>query len=67
MKTLLKLLVLIVVVVAGVGFYLGWFRLSSRSDDSKPNISLTVDKEKIEADKDKLVEKLTPEPDEDTK
>jgi beta-lactam-binding protein with PASTA domain len=65
MKTLLKLVVLIVVVVAGVGFYLGWFHLSSRSDESKPNISLTLDKDKFEADKDKLMEKVTPESDED--
>jgi hypothetical protein len=67
MKTLLKLLVLIVVVVAVVGFYLGWFHLSSRSDGSRPTYSLTVDKEKFKADKDKLMEKLTPEPDTDTK
>jgi hypothetical protein len=67
MKTLLKLLVLIVVVVAGVGFYLGWFHLSTRSDDSKPNISLTVDKQKFDADKDKLIDKITPESEEDTK
>lgn len=66
MKTLLKLLVLVVVVVAAVGFYLGWFHLSSRSDESSPNLSLTVDEEKFEADKDKLMEKLAPEPDKDT-
>ena len=63
MKTLIKLLVLIVVVVACVGFYLGWFKLSSSSDEPRPNFSVTVDQEKIEADKDKLMEKLSPDSD----
>lgn len=54
MKTVLVLLILLVV-VAGLGYYRGWFNLSSRNDQGKPNVTLSVDKDKIEADKDKVV------------
>jgi cell division protein FtsX len=57
MKTLLIVLAVLVVVGVGLGFYLGWFNLSSRSDKAEPNVTLSVDKAKIEADKDKVVEK----------
>jgi hypothetical protein len=46
------LLVLVVGVVA-VGFYRGWFSLSSRSPDAgsnKVNVNLTVDRDKIQED-----------------
>lgn len=52
------ILVLIVAVVIGVGFYRGWFTFSSDSQGNTPNITVSVDKEKIREDKDKAVEKM---------
>jgi hypothetical protein len=37
-------LVLIVAVVAGLGFYMGWFHLSSSSDDNSAHVTVSVDK-----------------------
>ena len=54
MRTVLILLALIVVV--GVG--LGWFHFSSRNDKGEPSVTLSVDKDKITTDKDKLVNKV---------
>jgi len=52
------ILVLIVAVFIGVGFYRGWFTVSSDSQGSTPNITVSVDKDKIREDKDKAVEKV---------
>ena len=57
MKTVLITLALIVLVVAGVGFYRGWFDFSSRNDESEASATLSVDKDRIEADKDKVLNK----------
>jgi hypothetical protein len=58
MKRLLIVLVLLVAGVAGLGFYQGWFRVSTGGTDKKPNATITVDQDKIEADKEKAKEKL---------
>ena len=44
MIRVLLVLALIVAVVAGLGFYLGWFHFSSGSDDRKTHITVSVDK-----------------------
>jgi uncharacterized protein YxeA len=49
-------LLLVVIVVAGV--FLGWFHFSSSNDTGKPNVTLSVDKDKIEVDKNKVVDKM---------
>ena len=51
--------VVAVIVIAGValGFFLGWFNLSPSNDEHKSNVTLSVDKDKFEADKDKAVDK----------
>ena len=54
----LIVLVLIAAVVAGVGFYRGWFHLTSDRAADKSNVTLTVDKDKIQADKQKAVDKV---------
>ena len=54
MKSTLIVFAVIVVVVAGLSFYMGWFRLSSDSDDNNANVTVTVDKDQIQEDKDKL-------------
>ncbi len=37
----------------GLGFYRGWFQIASDSADGESNLTLTVDKNKIEADRKK--------------
>lgn len=55
----MKRLLLVVIVIAAVGFaiglYMGWFRVASQNADGTSNITLTVDKDKIQQDKDKVV------------
>ncbi len=51
MKTLALVLVLLVAVIAGLGFYRGWFSLASKSADAESKITLTVDKDKIQEDR----------------
>ena len=58
MRGFLILIVLIIAGVAGLGFYRGWFHLASDSAADKPNVTLTVDKNKIEEDKTKAVDKM---------
>jgi hypothetical protein len=51
-------LVLVVAGVAGLGFYQGWWRLSTGGTDGNAKFPVTVDKEKIEQDKEKAKEKV---------
>ena len=51
-------LVLLAAGVVCLAFYLGWFHLGSEDADGKTNITLTVDKDKIEADKKKALDKV---------
>ena len=58
MMRMLFVFVLIVAVVAGVGFYLGWFHFSSGSDRNNAHVTVSVDKGQIQKDKDKAVDKV---------
>jgi hypothetical protein len=58
MKSLIGVLILVLAVVVGLGFYLGWFHLGSESADGKDHITLTVDEEKIKEDKKTALEKM---------
>ena len=58
MIRMLLVLVLIVAVVAGLGFYMGWFHFSSGSDDNNAHVTVSVDKGQIQEDKDKAVDKV---------
>ena len=52
-KNLFAVLIVLVLVVIGVGFYRGWFALSSSSADqgsNKVNVNLTVDRDKMQED-----------------
>jgi hypothetical protein len=51
-------LALIVVGVAGLGFYMGWFHFSSSSDARNAHVTVSVDKNQIQKDKDKTVDKV---------
>jgi hypothetical protein len=58
MRFLLVLIVLLLVGVAGLGFYQGWFHLSTNNTDQKPSVTLTMDRDKVHADEDKATEKV---------
>ena len=54
MKNLLVVLVLVAAGVAAFGFYRGWFEISTGDADHKPHVTITVDKDKIGEDEQKL-------------
>lgn len=58
MRAFLFVVVLLLVGIAGLGFYRGWFQLSSDRDNAehKVNTTFTVDKDKIREDKEKVQE-----------
>ena len=58
MKNLLIAVVLIAVVLVAVGLQRGWFRFGADSAADTANVSVSVDKSKLEADKDKAVGKV---------
>jgi predicted negative regulator of RcsB-dependent stress response len=58
MKRLLIVLALLVAVVVGLGFYRGWFHVSTGGTDGKSSATFTVDQNQIESDKEKAKEKV---------
>jgi len=58
MKRLLVVVVLLVAGIVGLGFYRGWFRLSTDNTDPNLNATITVDQDKIQADKEKAEDKV---------
>jgi hypothetical protein len=56
MARMLLAFALIVAVVAGLGFYMGWFRFASGSDGNSAHVTMSVDKEQIQEDADKAVD-----------
>lgn len=53
MKKVFAVLIVVVLLVIGVGFYRGWFALSSGDADTgnnKVNINLTMDGDKVQQD-----------------
>ena len=58
MKGLVAVLLVIVVGIAGVGFYQGWFQLSSHSTENKSHVTFSVDQQKIRADEEKVKDKV---------
>lgn len=58
MKRIFILLLLLAISVVGLGFYLGWFRVSTDQTGEKINTTITVDQEKIRQDVEKAKEKV---------
>jgi hypothetical protein len=58
MSRSLVVLVLLLAGVVGLGFYLGWFHLATESTARQTNITVTVDRDKIQEDKDRAQEKV---------
>jgi predicted negative regulator of RcsB-dependent stress response len=55
MKTFVIGLVLILAGIVGLSFWRGWIQFTSDKAADKPSVTLTVDKEKIQDDKNKAV------------
>jgi predicted negative regulator of RcsB-dependent stress response len=55
MKVLFVVVVLILI-VAGLGFYRGWFQLSTDKEDNKSNVTFSVNKDKFQEDENKAKE-----------
>ena len=60
MKQFLVVLVLLAAGVVGLGFYRGWFEMTSDKTDPNANVKITYDADKLKEDKDKAKEKLQP-------
>jgi len=58
MKRFLIVLVVVVVCVAGLGFYRGWFQVTSDAADDQRNVTFTADSTKIKDDEKKVVQKV---------
>jgi hypothetical protein len=58
MKSLVFVVVLLLVGIAGLGFYRGWFSLSTTNTNQNPSATITVDKDRIHADEETAQEKL---------
>jgi len=60
MKKLSLVLIGLLILVVGLGFYRGWFALSSQSRDAESNkvdINLTVDRAKVKKDVEEVKDK----------
>ncbi len=57
MKNLIVLVVLLVVGIAGFGFYRGWFHLSQNGTEQQPSATVTVDRNKLREDERKAKDK----------
>ena len=58
MNRFLIVLILIVAGVIGVSFYMKWVYVASDGSDDKVHINITVDKDKIQEDEKKTLEKV---------
>ena len=58
MRTLMFVVVLFLLGIVGVGFYRGWFQLSTDTANQRPSATITVDKDKIHADEQKAKDEM---------
>jgi hypothetical protein len=57
MRKFLGTLVILALIVAAVGFYRGWFGVSTDDQPGETNIEVTIDKDKIKQDAEAASEK----------
>ena len=50
MRKFLGTVMILVLLIAGVGFYRGWFDVTTDDEPGVTNVELTIDKEKISQD-----------------
>lgn len=60
MKQLFVVLVLLVAGFVGLGFYRGWFEMTSDKTDPNANVKLSYDADKLKEDAAKAQEKVQP-------
>ncbi|MGO9110969.1 MAG: hypothetical protein ACLP9L_17240 [Thermoguttaceae bacterium] len=53
MRTLMLVVVLLLIGIAGVGYCRGWFAFSTNGTDATPSATITVDKNKFHEDEQK--------------
>jgi len=58
MKRLLMILIVLAGCVAALGFYRGWFEVTTGGSGSQHGVTFTVDENKIKADEKKAREQL---------
>lgn len=58
MSRLLFVLFLVVACGVGLGFYRGWFGVTSDSDDGKSHLTFTVDNDKVKEDEKNALKKM---------
>lgn len=58
MRNLIFAFVLILAGITGLGFYQGWFHLSTDNMDQKPSATITLDNEKILQDEQSVKETI---------
>ena len=58
MKALFGAILLLVICIICLGFYQGWFHITTHGTDQKSSATITVDKDKIRADESKAKEKM---------
>ena len=61
MKRSITFVLVLIICLAAVGFYRGWFTLSSKPEagSNKVDVNLTMDRDKFEQDAEKVKEKTT--------
>jgi hypothetical protein len=58
MKTLFAIAVALAIAVVTLGFYRGWFQLSTDTANPRPNATISVDKDKIHEDEQKTKDNI---------
>ena len=58
MKALVFLVVFVLAGIVCLGFYRGWFQLSTSNTDRQPSATVTVDKNKIHQDEQEAKDKV---------
>ncbi len=58
MIRILLVLALMVAFIAGLGLTMGWFHVSSDNDANSTHVTVMVDKDQIQDDKDNVVDKV---------
>jgi hypothetical protein len=58
MRTVFGVVVLLLVGMAALGFYRGWFQFSTGTANQRPSATIAVDKDKIHADEQKAKDEM---------
>ena len=59
MRKFLGSLVIVLLIVAGIGLYRGWFSLSKEDQPGETKVELRIDKDKVKADADEVARRAS--------